>query len=85
MPTQNYHLVPSGNRWILSLEGRNVAVGEFDSKDLALAAFSAGEEPSTLKIHTADGAILEERETGPSGSGTGEPEVQQHPGGQNTG
>lgn len=60
---QNYHLVPDGTKWTLTREGSDAPVGTFDNKREAVesSAEFLSDRQGSLKIHTADGAIEEER------------------------
>ena len=59
----NFHLLPSGDRWKLSAEGSARSMGEWDTKEEALdmATSVLGGLTASLKIHRADGTIEEER------------------------
>lgn len=60
---QTYHLVPSGQKWTLTREGGGAPVGLFDNKTEAMQSSTEflRDREGSLKIHTADGAIEEER------------------------
>ena len=60
---KNYHLVPEGDCWRLTLEGSLNQLGEWPTKDRAVAKSTKIVEGNTgsLKIHLADGTIEEER------------------------
>jgi hypothetical protein len=59
----SYHLLPHGDRWRLTMEGSENILGDFETKDDAVADCAAivRESTGSLKIHRADGTIEEER------------------------
>lgn len=60
---QNYHLLPDGDRWIVTREGPRAPVFSYGSRRTAveqITEFLSGREAS-LKIHKPDGTIDEER------------------------
>jgi hypothetical protein len=60
---ENFHLLPNGNAWNLTAEGSQRPLGTYDHKDdgITAAARMLTECPGSLKIHSADGTVEEER------------------------
>jgi ElaB/YqjD/DUF883 family membrane-anchored ribosome-binding protein len=59
----NFHLLPDNNRWTLTQEGSNDLIGNFASKEEAIARCAAhmADREGSLKIHGANGAVEEQR------------------------
>jgi len=60
---KNYHLVPEGELWKLTLEESEASLGQWTTRDEAVvkATRTVGANGGSLKIHLPDGTIGEER------------------------
>ena len=63
----NYHVVPDGGRWIGKKTGSETAVAQGENKEEVVNATieeAKRNEPSSVRIHKADGTFEEERTYG---------------------